>query len=213
DPRDIGSFSRYQQLCDWCVVAVLTGKSMNHCVYPVKLLATAAFPSEDEYAPDAYLNYILFDESFVPYDFGYDQISADAVIPNAANRLSIVAKVTKPGYIYIYLSNEAEVAQEVYFDNFAIKHVRGVAKQGNDYYPFGLTFNSYQRENSVDQRWKFQGQEHIDDLGLNWDSFKWRNHDPAIGRFFNVDPLADKYVYNSPYAFCENQVTTFYELE
>jgi hypothetical protein len=48
---------------------------------------------------------------------------------------------------------------------------------------------------------------------LNWDSFKWRNHQPDIGRFFNVDPLADKYVYNSPYAFSENHVTSHIELE
>lgn len=44
-------------------------------------------------------------------------------------------------------------------------------------------------------------------------SFKWRNHDPAIGRFFNVDPLAAKYVYNSPYAFSENHVVAHRELE
>ncbi len=48
---------------------------------------------------------------------------------------------------------------------------------------------------------------------MHWDSFKWRNHDPAIGRFFNIDPLADKYVYNSPYAFSENHVTVHVELE
>ena len=76
-----------------------------------------------------------------------------------------------------------------------------------------MTFNSYQRENSLEQRWKFQGQEHIDDLGLNWDSFKWRNHQPDIGRFFNVDPLAESFYYNSPYAFSENKVTSHIELE
>lgn len=48
---------------------------------------------------------------------------------------------------------------------------------------------------------------------MNWDSFKWRNHQPDIGRFFNVDPLAEKYVYNSPYAFSENKVTSHVELE
>jgi RHS repeat-associated protein len=77
-----------------------------------------------------------------------------------------------------------------------------------------LTFNGYQKENSVPNKTKlFQGQEHIDDLGLNWDSFKWRNHQPEIGRFFNVDPLSEKYVYNSTYAFSENKVTTHVELE
>jgi RHS repeat-associated protein len=82
-----------------------------------------------------------------------------------------------------------------------------------DYYPFGLTFNSHQRENSVANKFKFQGQELIDDLNLGWDSFKWRNHQPDIGRFFNVDPLAEKYVYNSVYAFSENKVVAHREIE
>jgi RHS repeat-associated protein len=85
------------------------------------------------------------------------------------------------------------------------------SKSCDNYYPFGLTFNSYSRENSVPNKFKFQEQEHIDDLGLNWDSFKWRNHQPDIGRFFNIDPLAEKYVYNSPYAFSENQVVAHRE--
>ena len=66
---------------------------------------------------------------------------------------------------------------------------------------------------AIPNNWKFQGQEHVDDLDLNWVSFKWRNHQPDIGRFFNVDPLAEDYVYNSPYAFSENMVTAHIELE
>ena len=50
-------------------------------------------------------------------------------------------------------------------------------------------------------------------MDLGWDSFKWRNHQPDIGRFFNVDPLSEKYVYNSVYAFSENQVIAHVELE
>lgn len=60
---------------------------------------------------------------------------------------------------------------------------------------------------------KFQGQKIDDDLGLNWIQFKWRNHDPQIGRFIEIDPLSDKYVHNSTYAFSENKVTTHVELE
>jgi hypothetical protein len=41
---------------------------------------------------------------------------------------------------------------------------------------------------------------------------QWRNHQPDIGRFFNIDPLADKYVH-SPYAFSENRVIDGVELE
>ncbi len=60
---------------------------------------------------------------------------------------------------------------------------------------------------------KFQGQELDDDLGLNYYGFRWRNHDPQIGRFIQIDPLSDKYVYNSTYAFSENKVTSHVELE
>ena len=48
---------------------------------------------------------------------------------------------------------------------------------------------------------------------LNWDSFKYRNYDYAIGRFMSVDPLAEKYAYNSTYAFQENKMGLGRELE
>jgi RHS repeat-associated protein len=60
---------------------------------------------------------------------------------------------------------------------------------------------------------KFQGQERQDELGLNWDSFKWRNYDYAIGRFMSIDPLAEKYSYNGTYNFSENRVIDGRELE
>lgn len=110
-------------------------------------------------------------------------------------------------------SHGGHVNTKVFFDNFTVTHSHSAIVQADDYYPFGLSFNSYKRENSVGNKWKFQGQEHIEDLGLNWVSFKWRNHDPAIGRFFNVDPLAEGYVHNSPYAFSENKVVSHIELE
>jgi RHS repeat-associated protein len=87
------------------------------------------------------------------------------------------------------------------------------SKKCDNYYPFGLAFNSYSRENSVPNKIKFQGQEHVDDLGLNWDSYRYRNHQPDIGRFFNIDPMASAFYYNSPYAFSENKVTTHREME
>ncbi|WP_298341153.1 hypothetical protein [uncultured Algibacter sp.] len=68
--------------------------------------------------------------------------------------------------------------------------------------------------NSTENKYQtFKGQERNDELGLNWLSFKWRNHDPAIGRFMSIDPLAEKFFYNSPYAFSENKVTSHFELE
>ncbi|MBL6448968.1 hypothetical protein JMN32_21840 [Fulvivirga sp. 29W222] len=161
--------------------------------------------------PAAYLNYILFDEKMNPYKFGHTQITGTANSHELVTLNGVI--VDQTGFAYIYLSNESDSPLPVFFDDMNVVLTESNVVQKDDYYPFGLTFNSYQRVTAKENKWKFQGQEHIDDLGLNWDSFKWRNHQPDIGRFFNVDPLAEKYVYNSPYAFSENKVTSHIELE
>lgn len=61
--------------------------------------------------------------------------------------------------------------------------------------------------------YKYQGQERQDELGLNWDSFKWRNYDYAIGRFMSVDKLAEDYSHQSPYVFAQNRVIDGREME
>ncbi|AMC09918.1 hypothetical protein Lupro_00995 [Lutibacter profundi] len=85
----------------------------------------------------------------------------------------------------------------------------------NNYYPFGLKHKGYNNVvNGTENMYKtFQGQEINEELGLNWLSFKWRNHDPAIGRFMSVDPLAEQYSYQFPYNFAENRVIDGFELE
>ncbi|MFD2433816.1 hypothetical protein ACFSO9_09875 [Mesonia maritima] len=44
-------------------------------------------------------------------------------------------------------------------------------------------------------------------------NYKFRMHDPRVGRFFAQDPLFREYAYNSPYAFSENVVINAVELE
>src|SRR5690606_6871316 len=119
-------------------------------------------------------------------------------------KLSQEIVVQQPGYAYIYFSNHNGQPLEVFFDDFTVTHSHSAIVQADDYYPFGMTFNGYRREDSMANKWKFQGQEHIEDLGLNWVSFKWRNHQPDIGRFFNVDPMAEKREWLSPYNFVQN---------
>jgi RHS repeat-associated protein len=103
----------------------------------------------------------------------------------------------------------------VYFDDLLITHTHSPIVQKDDYYPFGLGIAglSAQKENSLGNRWTFQGQERQDAHELGWYGFKWRNHQPELGRFFNVDPLSEDYKYNSTFAFSENKVTNSIELE
>ncbi len=64
-------------------------------------------------------------------------------------------------------------------------------------------------------RYGFQGQEKDDEIKGDGNSinFKYRMHDPRVGRFFARDPLEKEYAYNSPYAFSENRLVDGVELE
>ncbi|WP_317039897.1 RHS repeat-associated core domain-containing protein [Chryseobacterium kwangjuense] len=82
------------------------------------------------------------------------------------------------------------------------------------FYCIGLEFGgelSIGSSISPNYAYSTQGQERQRDTG--WSSFKWRNYDPAIGRLFNVDPLSEKYAYQSYYNFSENRVVDGRELE
>jgi len=88
--------------------------------------------------------------------------------------------------------------------------------RGNHYYPFGMVMSGISSKAAgemVNKDKTFQGQKFDDDLGINYVEFKYRNHDPQIGRFIEIDPLSDKYVHNSTYSFSENKVTAHVELE
>ncbi|MFT5832538.1 MAG: RHS repeat-associated protein [Cognaticolwellia sp.] len=62
-------------------------------------------------------------------------------------------------------------------------------------------------------RYGFNGQEQDGELMDGAVVFKYRVHDPRIGKFLSVDPLSPKYPWNSSYAFAENRVIDGIDLE
>jgi len=119
------------------------------------------------------------------------------------------------GNSYRYIFNYTD-----HLGNVRVSYARNAKNTGleimeeNNYYPFGLKHQGYNTDNlQPNYKYKYQGQERQDELGLNWDSFKYRNYDYAIGRFMSIDPLAEKYAYNSTYAFQENKMGMGRELE
>lgn len=87
-------------------------------------------------------------------------------------------------------------------------------KKRINYYPFGLQHKGYNNTisgnaNSVGERFGFRGKELGDELGLDWYDIDARNYDPAIGRWFNADPLAEAFYEWSPYNFNYNNPIRF----
>ncbi|GEM_PF-2511438 len=82
-------------------------------------------------------------------------------------------------------------------------------RAGDDYYPFGLAFNSYQRPSETPQKFLYNGVENVRDLGLNLNMTLFRPYDPALGRFTGVDPLADIFSGISPYSFAYDNPILF----
>lgn len=83
-----------------------------------------------------------------------------------------------------------------------------------DYSAFGSEL--YDRKfSSAAMAYGFNGQEKDDEVKGEGNSYayEYRFHDPRLGRFLSIDPLAAKYAYNSPYAFCENRVIDGIDLE
>jgi RHS repeat-associated protein len=195
---------------------------------PVNSVLTAVMPTfmsvkDANYnasQPKAFLNWVLFDNQLNYVTGGVTQMPLISAGVSKQVMQATIPVVVKNGYLYIYASNES--AQDVFFDNLNIQFKTGPLLEETHYYPFGLTMagisdkalKGQYAENKIRfQKQELQSKEFSDGSGLEMYEFKYRMDDPQIGRFWSIDPLANKYVYNSTYAFSENHVTIDVELE
>jgi RHS repeat-associated protein len=164
--------------------------------------------SPAEGAPKAYLNWIVFDRNVDVKDFGFMPVTTAAKETGSDGAHERLFKdnivIREPGYIYIYLSNEENTNPvEVFFDDFKVEHVKSAVVQTDEYYPFGLIFNSYARENNVTQNYLYNSKELQDELNLGWYDYGARMYMADIGRWGVVDPMSEL-TFLSPFNYVEN---------
>ena len=118
--------------------------------------------------------------------------------------------------LYNHTNNIVEVVTDRKVPNYNNTNYEANIISYSDYYPFGMQMPG--RNGAAaggEYRYGFQGQEMDNEVKGNGNSlnYKYRMHDPRVGRFFAIDPLAAKYPHNSVYAFSENRVIDGVELE
>ncbi|MEA4915899.1 RHS repeat-associated core domain-containing protein, partial [Proteiniphilum sp.] len=78
----------------------------------------------------------------------------------------------------------------------------GAVQEVNHYYPFGGLFGDGVQPSI--QRYKYNGKELDREFGLDMYDYGARHYDAVLGRWFTVDPLAEKYYFISPYVYVAN---------
>lgn len=144
----------------------------------------------DPHLPRAYLNYLVFDEAMhlVPEESGVVQVNA---IGGSWQNMQLAADIIlrHNGFLSIYLSNEQ--AHQVWFDNMDVTYYTGRLQEEQHYYPHGLAI-SMGSNAPLPNKYLYQGKELQDQLNVNLYDFGARQYDPAIGRFWGIDP-ADQF--------------------
>jgi RHS repeat-associated protein len=166
----------------------------------------------------AYLFYVLLDANYnYANQFGYAKVTSTARTGFERLYLEVTLPANFNGYLYTYVANESKVSTaDVYFDDFSIVHKRNTSAlqvvQVSDYYPFGLTSRSYQKESSISQDYQYSGKENQTQLGLGWLDYGARMYQADVGRWLVIDPLSGSMEAASPYNFALNNPTTLVDI-
>ncbi len=95
--------------------------------------------------------------------------------------------------------------------DFKVSLQAGNIIEENHYYSFGLKIAAisskklgHVNEGVLKNDYFYNDKEFFDDGDLNWYNYGFRNYDPQIGRFVQLDPLTDYYPMMTPYQYAGN---------
>ena len=104
---------------------------------------------------------------------------------------------------YITLANSTPTyhyyLQDHLGNNRVVIDEHGQVEQVNHYYAFGGLMG--ESTGGAAQPYKYNGKELDRMHGLDWYDYGARHYDAVLGRWMCVDPLAEKYVWTSPYLY------------
>lgn len=174
------------------------------------------------YTAKAYLNWILFDDQLKYVASGTEAVGTSTSSGGTVYKQHIAftnspINITKSGFFYVFVSNESNLP--VFFDNLSVTHTPGPLLEETQYYPFGLTMAGISskaiKNNYTVNKYLFNGgnelqsKEFSDGSGLEVFDALHRAYDPQIGRFWQVDELAEFNWEESSYSFAHNDPILF----
>ncbi len=97
----------------------------------------------------------------------------------------------------------------VYFSDTNSDGVADILQESH-YHPFGMEMEAsyFAAQVGVEGGYKYNGKELNEDFGLNWYDYGARWYMPDIGRWGQVDPLAERYSIMTPYCYVGNMPLT-----
>ncbi|AWG24521.1 DUF6443 domain-containing protein [Flavobacterium kingsejongi] len=216
----------------------ITAISYNHLNLPVKIVFGSE-SQKIEYLYDAAggkLEKITTDNTVIrktSYRDGFQYMEGElGFFPTAEGyvRRNVVKNRVQFNYIYNYTDHLGNV--RVSYTKDPLTTSAKIVEE-NHYYPFGLKHANYNSDqlafqpnaqdaiildafvdpipldNYLNYEYKYNGKELQREFGLNMYDYGARNYDPAIGRWMNMDPLAENHHENNPYMYANNNPIIF----
>ncbi len=170
--------------------------------------------------PKAYLNWMVLDEQFVAVNSsGHLGAVQVPIISAGTQKQQLVGPVNmvvqRSGFLYVFVSNESNM--NVYFDDVVVNHKIGPVLEVTNYFPFGVTMIglsskagvSLENKRKFNEGSELQNREFSVGSGLELYDVINRMYDPQLGKFCQVDEIAEAHWEMSLYNFAADNPIRF----